>query len=156
MANVKNDDWLKQRLTYIQGLKSPSEQQSLMVILAGKDSLTPVEEKKLNVLIRAEKAQQRAVEARSKATALLNAEKKAEARAERKSRDHELYKAAGLMSLVGLVDKETGKPVVDVASLVGALAGLSELPRDNPKWMEWKQRGAEILKGGNGSETVKR
>ena len=130
MANVKNDDWLKQRLTYIQGLKSPSEQQSLMVILAGKDSLTPVEEKKLNVLIRAEKAQQRAVEARSKATALLNAEKKAEARAERKSRDHELYKAAGLMSLVGLVDKETGKPVVDVASLVGALAGLSELPRD--------------------------
>ena len=123
MANVKNDDWLKQRLTYIQGLKSPSEQQSLMVILAGKDSLTPVEEKKLNVLIRAEKAQQRAVEARSKATALLNAEKKAEARAERKSRDHELYKAAGLMSLVGLVDKETGKPVVDVASLVGALAG---------------------------------
>ncbi len=79
MANVKNDDWLKQRLTYIQGLKSPSEQQSLMVILAGKDSLTPVEEKKLNVLIRAEKAQQRAVEARSKATALLNAEKKAEA-----------------------------------------------------------------------------
>lgn len=156
MANVKNDDWLKQRLTYIQGLKSPSEQQSLMVILAGKDSLTPVEEKKLNVLIRAEKAQQRAVEARSKATALLNAEKKAEARAERKSRDHELYKAAGLMSLVGLVDKETGKPVVDVASLVGALAGLSELPRDNPKWKEWKQRGAEILNGGNGSETVKR
>ena len=149
MANVKNDDWLKQRLTYIQGLKSPSEQQSLMVILAGKDSLTPVEEKKLNVLIRAEKAH-------SKATALLNAEKNAEARAERKSRDHELYKAAGLMSLVGLVDKETGKPVVDVASLVGALAGLSELPRDNPKWKEWKQRGAEILKGGNGSETVKR
>ena len=156
MANVKNDNWLQQRLSYIQSLKSPSAQQSMIVILTCKDSLTPAEEKKLNVLIRAEKAQQRAVDARSKATALLNAEKKAEARAERKARDHELYKAAGLMSLVGLVDKETGKPVVDVASLVGALAGLSELPRDNPKWLEWKQKGTEILKGGNGVETVKR
>ena len=146
MANVKNDDWLQQRLSYIQALKSPSAQQSMIVTLAGKDTLTPAEEKKLNVLIRAEKAQQRAIEARSKATALLNAEKKAEARAERKARDHELYKAAGLMSLVGLVDKETGKPVVDVPSLVGALAGLSELPRDNPKWQEWKQKGAEIIK----------
>ena len=147
MANVKNDEWLKQRLTYIQSLKSPSTQQSMIILLAEKETLTPAEEKKLAVLIRAEKAQQRAIEARSKATALLNAEKKAEARAVRKARDHELYKAAGLMSLVGLVDKETGKPVVDVACLVGALAGLSELPRDNPKWQEWKQKGTEILKG---------
>ena len=146
MANVKNDDWLMKRLSYIQDLKSPSEQKSLIVALSGKETLTPAEEKKLNVLIRAEKAQQRAIEARSKATALLNAEKKAEARAERKARDHELYQSAGLMSLVGLVDKETGKPVVDVASLVGALASLSEIPRDDTKWQEWKQKGTEILK----------
>jgi hypothetical protein len=113
----------------------------------GKGHLNATGRKKLNVLIRAEKAQQRAIEARSKAMALINAEKKAAARAERKARDHELFKVAGLLSLVGLVDKETGKPVVDVASLVGALAGLSELPRDNPKWQEWKQKGNEILKG---------
>lgn len=147
MANIKSDEWLQQRLSYIKALKSPSEQQSLIAMLAEKDTLTPPEEKKFNVLIRAEKAQQRAIEARSKAMALINAEKKAAARAERKARDHELFKVAGLLSLVGLVDKETGKPVVDVASLVGALAGLSELPRDNPKWQEWKQKGNEILKG---------
>ena len=147
MANIKSDEWLQQRLSYIKALESPSEQQSLIAMLAEKDTLTPPEEKKLNVLIRAEKAQQRAIEARSKAMALINAEKKAAARAERKARDHELFKVAGLLSLVGLVDKETGKPVVDVASLVGALAGLSELPRDNPKWQEWKQKGNEILKG---------
>ena len=147
MANIKSDEWLQLRLSYIKALKSPSEQQSLIAMLAEKDTLTPPEEKKLNVLIRAEKAQQRAIEARSKAMALINAEKKAAARAERKARDHELFKVAGLLSLVGLVDKETGKPVVDVASLVGALAGLSELPRDNPKWQEWKQKGNEILKG---------
>lgn len=147
MANIKSDEWLQQRLSYIKALKSPSAQQSMIAMLAEKDTLTPAEEKKLNVLIRAEKAQQRAIEARSKAMALINAEKKAAARAERKARDHELFKVAGLLSLVGLVDKETGKPVVDVASLVGALAGLSELPRDNPKWQEWKQKGNEILKG---------
>ena len=146
MANIKSDEWLQQRLSYIKALKSPSAQQSMIAMLAEKDTLTPAEEKKLNVLIRAEKAQQRAIEARSKAMALLNAEKKAAERAERKARDHELYKVAGLMSLVGLVDKETGKPVVDVASLVGALAGLSELPKENPKWQEWKQKGHEILK----------
>ena len=146
MANIKSDEWLQQRLSYIKALKSPSAQQSMIAMLAEKDTLTPVEEKKLNVLIRAEKAQQRAIEARSKAIALLNAEKKAAERAERKARDHELYKVAGLMTLVGLVDKETGKPVVDVASLVGALAGLSELPKENPKWQEWKQKGHEILK----------
>ena len=147
MANIKSDEWLQQRLSYIKALKSPSEQQSLIAMLAEKDTLTPPEEKKLNVLIRAEKAQQRAIEARSKAMALINAEKKAAARAERKARDHELFKVAGLLSLVGLVDKETRKPVEDVASLVAALAGLSELPRDNPKWQEWKQKGNEILKG---------
>ena len=147
MANVKNDEWIKQRIAYIQSLKSPNVQQNLIVLLADKGTLTPTEEKKLSVLIRAEKAQQRAMEARSKANALLNAEKRAETKAERKARDHELYKVAGLMSLVGLVDKETGKPVVDVASLVGALAVLSDLPRDNPKWKEWKQKGADILKG---------
>ncbi|HDS1081976.1 TPA: conjugal transfer protein TraD [Pluralibacter gergoviae] len=146
MANIKSDEWLQQRLSYIKALKSPSAQQSMIAMLAEKDTLTPAEEKKLNVLIRAEKAQQRAIEARSKAMALLNAEKKAAERAERKARDHELYKVAGLMTLVGLVDKETGKPVVDVASLVGALAGLSELPKENPKWQEWKQKGHEILK----------
>lgn len=146
MANIKSDEWLQQRLSYIKALKSPSAQQSMIAMLAEKDTLTPAEEKKLNVLIRAEKAQQRAIEARSKAIALLNAEKKAAERAERKARDHELYKVAGLMTLVGLVDKETGKPVVDVASLVGALAGLSELPKENPKWQEWKQKGHEILK----------
>src|SRR5471030_307166 len=146
MANVKKDEWLSQRVAFIKSLKSPSTQQKLIVLLSEKPSLELAEKKKLSVLIRAEKAQQRAVETRAKATALLNAEKREETKAERKARDHELYKVAGLMSLVGLVDKETGKPVIDTAALVGALAGLSELPRDNPKWQEWKKKGSELLK----------
>ncbi|WP_251124721.1 conjugal transfer protein TraD [Escherichia coli] len=29
--------------------------------------------------------------------------------------------------------------------LVGALAGIAELPRNHPKWQEWERRGKELL-----------
>ncbi|WP_072110088.1 conjugal transfer protein TraD, partial [Shigella sonnei] len=73
------------------------------------------------------------------------AERKAAARAERKARDHELYKAAGLMIVAGLVDSKTGKPKFSAAELVGALAGIAELPHNHPKWQEWEKRGKELL-----------
>ncbi|HDW3783534.1 TPA: conjugal transfer protein TraD, partial [Klebsiella pneumoniae] len=64
---------------------------------------------------------------------------------ERKARDHELYKTAGLMIMAGLVDSKTGKPKFSAAELVGALAGIAELPRNHPKWQEWEKRGKELL-----------
>lgn len=145
MANVTNEAWVRERVAYIRALKSPSAQQRLIAELHEKPDLEPAEERKLTVLIRAEKAQQRAVEARAKATALLSAEKNAVAKAERKERDHELYKSAGLMSLARLVDKKTGKPTIDVGALVGALIEISELPRDDPKWQKWKRTGNAFL-----------
>ena len=39
MANIKSDEWLQQRLSYIKALKSPSEQQSLIAMLAEKDKI---------------------------------------------------------------------------------------------------------------------
>ncbi|WP_238706275.1 conjugal transfer protein TraD, partial [Salmonella enterica] len=66
-----------------------------------------------------------------------------EARAARKARDHALYQSAGLLILAGLVDSKTGKPVDDTAALLGALASLNDLSRDNPKWSDWKIRGQE-------------
>jgi hypothetical protein len=45
MANIKSDEWLQQRLSYIKALKSPSAQQSIIAMLAEKDTLTPAEEK---------------------------------------------------------------------------------------------------------------
>ncbi|EFK1588712.1 conjugal transfer protein TraD [Escherichia coli] len=57
----------------------------------------------------------------------------------------ELYKAAGLMIVAGLVDSKTGKPKFSAAELVGALAGIAELPHNHPKWQEWEKRGKELL-----------
>lgn len=75
----------------------------------------------------------------------IQAEKRAEAKAARRVRDHDLYQSAGLLIMAGLIDSQTGKPVDDTAALLGALASLNDLSRDNPKWSDWKIRGQELL-----------
>jgi len=121
----KQEKWAADRVQYIRGLKSPNEQQRLMVLLTDKASKTAQDIKTLSLLIQAEK--------------------RAEARAARKARDHALYQSAGLLIMAGLVDSQTGKPVDDTAALLGALASLNDLSRDNPKWSDWKIRGQELL-----------
>lgn len=145
MQSEKNEKWLDNRIQYIKGLKSQNEQQRLILSLNEKKDRSPLEEKKFSFLIRAEKASQKATDAKAKVMALVNSEKKTTARLERKARDHQLYQSAGLMILAGLVDRKTGKPTIDKAALVGALSGLNELTKDNPKWLEWKNRGEKIL-----------
>lgn len=135
MTNL--EEWLSAKIAYINGLKSPSEQQRLLVLLAEKKNRTTTDEKTLSALIRAEKTAEKAAAAKARVTAILAAE--------RKARDHELYKAAGLMIVAGLVDSKTGKPKFNAAELVGALAGVAELPRNHPKWQEWEKRGKELL-----------
>lgn len=145
MEQPEENKWLTARVAYLQGLKSLSDQQELMVMLAEKTMRTTLEEKKLSILIRAEKASIRAAKARQDATNLINAERKAIAEADRKARDHEMYQAAGLLSLAGLVDKKTGKPTLDRGELLGALLELARVAPDNPKRNEWKRTGDELL-----------
>jgi len=64
---------------------------------------------------------------------------------ERKARDRELYNAAGLLILAGLIDTKTGKPTLDKGELLGAFLGLSNLPADHQKRAEWKKAGDAVL-----------
>ena len=141
----KQEQWAAERVRYIRGLKSPNEQQKLMLILTDKADKTAQDIKTLSLLMKAEQAAEKAQEARAKVMNLIQAEKRAEARAARKARDHALYQSAGLLIMAGLVDSQTGKPVDDTAALLGALASLNDLSRDNPKWSDWKIRGQELL-----------
>lgn len=141
----KQEKWAADRVLYIRGLKSPNEQQRLMVLLTEKADKTAQDVKTLSLLIQAGQAAEKAQEARAKVMNLIQAEKRAEARAARKARDHALYQSAGLLIMAGLVDSQTGKPVDDTAALLGALASLNDLSRDNPKWSDWKIRGQELL-----------
>ncbi|BCL05803.1 TPA: conjugal transfer protein TraD [Yersinia enterocolitica] len=138
----------------IRGLKSPNEQQKLMLILTDKADKTAQDIKTLSLLMKAEQAAEKAQEARAKAINLIQAEKRAEARAARKARDHALYQSAGLLILAGLVDSQTGKPVDDTAALLGALASLNDLSRDNPTWSDGKIRGQELLNSKKSDSTA--
>ena len=150
----KQEQWAAERVQYIRVLKSPNEQQKLMLILTDKADKTAQDIKTLSLLMKAEQAAEKAQEARAKVMNLIQAEKRAEARAARKARDHALYQSAGLLILAGLVDSKTGKPVDDTAALLGALASLNDLSRDNPKWSDWKIRGQELLNSKKSDSTT--
>jgi hypothetical protein len=143
---MQNDAWLKDRVAYLKGLKSRNEQQELLVLLAEKSNRNAQDDKKLNAIVKAEKASLRATKARQDAANLINAEKKAAAKAERTARTHELCNSAGLLILAGLVDTKTGKPTIDKAELLGALLGLlAKVPAEDPRREEWKRAGDSLL-----------
>ncbi|MCF5499801.1 conjugal transfer protein TraD, partial [Pseudomonas syringae] len=97
------DKWLSERILHIKNLKSPSDQQRLLLMLSEKIPRTNDEERKLSFLIKAEWAEAKAQKARSDVARIVNAEKESA----RKARDRELYQAAGLLILAGLVDTKT-------------------------------------------------
>ena len=145
MEQRDENRWLTTRITYLKSLKSRNDQQELLVLLADKKDRTPQDEKKLAVLVKAERASVRATKARQEAANLINAERKSTAEAERKARDHEMYQAAGLLSLAGLVDKKTGRPTMDRGQLLGALLGLAKVPQDDARRADWKRAGDALL-----------
>lgn len=136
-----HDEWLTARIAYLRGIKSPSDQQRLLLLLADKPERSNDDNRKLAALVRAEKAAERAQKAKANAARIVNAEKAAE----RKARDRELYQAAGLLILAGLVDSKTGRPTVDRGELLGALLGLAKVPLDDQRRSEWKRAGDALL-----------
>lgn len=140
-----HEEWLNNKIQYLKGLKSRSEQQELLLLLAEKPDRNAQDDKKLNAIIKAEKAAEKATKARQEAAKLINAENRAAAKAERAARTHELCNSAGLLILAGLVDTKTGKPTIDKAELLGALLGLSKVPESDPRRLEWKKAGAASL-----------
>lgn len=145
---MDNDSWLNDRVTFLKALKTRTEQQELIVLLAENKKRSPLDSKKLAALVKAEKASIRANKARQDAANLINSEKKALALAARNARTHELCESAGLMGLAGLVDALTGKPTVDRGELLGALLGLAKVPADDVRRSDWKRAGDALLAKG--------
>jgi hypothetical protein len=145
---MDNDSWLNDRVTFLKALKTRTEQQDLMVLLAENTKRQPLDTKKLTALVKAEKASIRANKARQDAATLINDEKKALATAARKARTHELCESAGLMGLAGLVDTLTGKPTIESGELLGALLGLAKVSADDPRRADWKRAGDALLANG--------
>ena len=142
MADNKTD-FVQERVQYLSGLKNPTEQQRLFLELAAQvqNGTLSASDKSFNVLLQAEKADVKAQDAKRKARQLIadGQEKK------RKARNHELYKVAGLLSVAGLVSKDTGKPTMDTGELLGALLSIAEVAADDPKRHAWKSKGNSQL-----------
>lgn len=123
-------EWLQDRVAYLKGLKSPNDQQALLVLLAEKPTRDAQDEKKLAALVRAEKAAIRAAKARQEAANLIHAEKRAAKEAERKARNHRLITQGVLFDLAGLEHRSKG----ELLGLLLAAAGTT----DDQRWASWK------------------
>lgn len=127
------EDWLTDRVAYLKGLKSPNAQQALLVLLAEKPNRDAHEEKKLAVLVRAEKAAIRAAKARQDAATMMHAEKRAAREEQRRVRNHRLILQGILFDLAGLENRSRGE-------LLGLLITAASTTAEE-KWAAWKRVG---------------
>ena len=95
---------------------------------------TPDQEKKLNALIKAERAIDRANKQKVAVRKLLNAEKEAE----RKARTRHLIQLGALFEIANLDQR-------DPAELLGVLLKTAEIDPNDMKWQIWKDLGQENL-----------
>lgn len=130
-------DWLQDRITHLKALKNPSEQQSLLILLAEKIERTTQEEKTFSALVKAEKAMLAAAKARQAASQLINTENRKAKEAERKARNHRLILQGTLIDLAGLEGKSRGE-------LMGLLLGAAAIA-DPQRWSDWKMKGDAYL-----------
>ena len=133
--NDKKQSWEEKRVQYIEGLKKPSEAQQLLAILFKKTDKTEVESKKLAALVKAEKANERALNANATITKMMNGEKE-EAR---RARTNRLVQQGILFDLVGLNTRSRGE-------MLGALIAAIASAKANPEhWASWKAKGDAML-----------
>ncbi len=141
MKEVKEDEWLKERLAYIKGLKSKTNPQELIALLAEKNDKTPSEKNLLAEAIQVEKANIRTAELNAKFTNKINAKKKAEAEKERKARTHELCNLGGLAIMAGLAETKTGKPTINKSALMGGWLAMAKMSPEDPRFKDWIRAG---------------
>ena len=136
---MENDDWIRDRVAYLKGLKARTEQQELLVLLADNPARTAQDSKKLLALVKAEKAAVRASKARQEVLNLLNAEKRAVKEEQRRARNHRLILQGVLIDLAGLEQRSRGE-------LLGLLLAASTT-EDPQRWASWKVKGDALLAG---------
>ena len=128
------NDWLSEKITYISALKNPTDAQKLLFELAKIEYRTIDQERKLNALIKAEKAIDRANKQKIAVKKLLNAEKEAE----RKARTRHLIQLCALFEIANLDQR-------DPAELLGVLLKTAEIDPNDMKWQIWRELGQEVL-----------
>ncbi|KVS16155.1 conjugal transfer protein TraD [Burkholderia multivorans] len=125
-------EWLAVRLRYIKGLAAPSEPQRLLVELAERPELDKSETKVLDQLMRLERINMKAEEAKADTEKLLRARRLEQEKARAKA----LAELGAVVDAVGfpLDPNILAGVLLDAIDRMTADAGLSEV---------WRKRGAE-------------
>ena len=134
---MNRDEWLMNRVAFLKGLKSSTEPQQLLVLLAEKPDRSAADNQLLAALVRLEQANDRAAQARLAATKLIQANKRQSAKAERKARAHRLIQQGVLFDLAGLAHRSRGE-------LLGLLLAAAKT-EDPQRWAHWKEAGEALL-----------
>ena len=134
---MNRDEWLMNRVAFLKGLKSSTEPQQLLVLLAEKPDRSAADNQLLAALVRLEQANDRAAQARLAATKLIQANKRQSAKAERKARAHRLIQQGVLFDLAGLESRSREE-------LLGLLLAAAKT-EDPQRWAAWKQAGDALL-----------
>lgn len=133
---MTEDTWLAKRIDYLRELKSPSATQKLLIDLAGRPTLSAREQRELDALVRLEKINDRAAQAKVKAHKIL----REKAEGDRKARNHRLIMQGALFDLANLQD-------VDKGVLLGGLMDLADRLQQPhaDQQAKWKARGDALL-----------
>ena len=134
---MNRDEWLIDRVALLKGLKSCTEPQQLLVLLAEKPDRSAADNQLFAALVRLEQANDRAAQARLAATKLIQANKRQSAKAERKARAHRLIQQGVLFDLAGLESRSREE-------LLGLLLAAAKT-EDPQRWAAWKQAGEALL-----------
>lgn len=141
---LDNGSWAKDHVERLRAksIKSSlSKDDKLFLLLIDKPDRTSVENRSLAALIRVERAKETMRAGRG----TIREAASAKAKADRKARDHQRFLAAGLMTMVGLLDDKTGEPTWDRATLLGALDAMAQVDASEDQQRRWKARGDAIF-----------
>ncbi len=134
---MNRDEWLVNRVAFLKGLKSSTEPQQLLVLLAEKPDRSAADNQLLAALVRLEQANDRAAQARLAAAKLIQSSKRRSVKAERKARAHRLIQQGVLFDLAGLEHRSRGE-------LLGLLLAAAKT-EDPQRRAAWKQAGDALL-----------
>jgi hypothetical protein len=146
---IDNTAWASAHVDKVLAKTNPSKDDKLFMLLMHKPDRTPIDNRSLAALVRVERAKETVRAGRG----MIRQAASATAKADRRERDHQRFLAAGLMTMVGLLDGQTGIPTWDRATLLGALDALAQVDASEDQKRRWKARGDALLaKTGNDTE----
>lgn len=132
----KTQEWITAKVKYIEGLKNPNESEKLFLALVRIPEPDAAHQRKLDAIVKAFKAQDRARAAQVKVDKVLNVERVKE----KKIKADELRKRNHRLITLGLLIDSASLKNRSKAEILGVLMAASKVD-DAERWAFWSKVG---------------